>query len=91
MLVLGVGFALDDAAPVLPTLDVILTQTQTAAHARAGAISSRRPTTRAAANTTRARAPRDAQTASPAAEPGVAAASRCDASRPRRSRRRKRA
>src|SRR3546814_16477826 len=26
---LGVGFALDDAAPVLPTLDVILTQTQT--------------------------------------------------------------
>ena len=30
MLILGVGFALDDAAPVLPTLDVILTQTQTA-------------------------------------------------------------
>src|SRR5688572_16060204 len=30
MLVLGVGFALDDAAPVMPTLDVILTQTQTA-------------------------------------------------------------
>jgi len=29
MLVLGVGFALDEAAPVLPTLDVILTQTQT--------------------------------------------------------------
>lgn len=29
MLILGVGFALDDAAPVLPTLDVILTQTQT--------------------------------------------------------------
>ena len=29
MLVLGVGFALDDAAPVLPTLDVILTQTRT--------------------------------------------------------------
>ena len=27
MLVLGVGFALDDAAPVLPTLDVILTET----------------------------------------------------------------
>lgn len=27
LLVLGVGFALDDAAPVLPTLDVILTQT----------------------------------------------------------------
>ena len=36
MLVLGVGFALDDAAPVLPTLDVILTQTQTAADAQAG-------------------------------------------------------
>ena len=30
VLVLGLGFALDDAAPVLPTLDVILTQTQTA-------------------------------------------------------------
>src|SRR3546814_14156193 len=29
MLILGVGFALDDAAPGLPTLDVILTQTQT--------------------------------------------------------------
>jgi protein TonB len=29
LLILGVGFALDDAAPVLPTLDVILTQTQT--------------------------------------------------------------
>ncbi len=27
MLVLGVGFALDDAAPVLPTLDVIITET----------------------------------------------------------------
>ncbi|WP_202844450.1 energy transducer TonB [Luteimonas saliphila] len=27
MLVLGVGFALDDAAPLLPTLDVILTET----------------------------------------------------------------
>jgi len=30
VLVLGLGFALDDAAPVLPTLDVILTQTQSA-------------------------------------------------------------
>src|SRR5690606_20009687 len=29
MLILGVGFALNDAAPVLPTLDVILTQTST--------------------------------------------------------------
>src|SRR5918993_3638671 len=29
LLVLGLGFALDDAAPVLPTLDVILSQTQT--------------------------------------------------------------
>ena len=28
MLILGLGFALDDAAPVMPTLDVILTQTQ---------------------------------------------------------------
>lgn len=28
LLILGVGFALDGAAPVLPTLDVILTQTQ---------------------------------------------------------------
>ena len=30
MLLLGVGFAIEDAAPVLPTLDVILTQTRTA-------------------------------------------------------------
>ena len=30
MLVLGVGFALNEAAPVLPTLDVILTETSTA-------------------------------------------------------------
>ena len=30
MLILGVGFVLSDAAPVLPTLDVILTQTRTA-------------------------------------------------------------
>jgi periplasmic protein TonB len=30
MLLLGLGFALEDAAPVLPTLDVILTQTTTA-------------------------------------------------------------
>ena len=29
MLVLGLGFALDDAAPVVPTLDVILSQTST--------------------------------------------------------------
>ncbi len=29
MIVLGLGFALDDAAPVVPTLDVILSQTQT--------------------------------------------------------------
>jgi protein TonB len=28
MLILGLGFALEDAAPVLPTLDVILTETQ---------------------------------------------------------------
>lgn len=29
MLVLGVGFSLDDSAPLVPTLDVILSQTQT--------------------------------------------------------------
>ena len=29
MLLLGLGFALEDAAPVLPTLDVMLTQTTT--------------------------------------------------------------
>ena len=28
MLVLGVGFSLDEAAPVVPTLDVVLSQTQ---------------------------------------------------------------
>jgi protein TonB len=30
MLILGVGFAVEDSAPVMPTLDVILTQTKTA-------------------------------------------------------------
>jgi protein TonB len=30
MLILGIGFAVEDAAPVMPTLDVILTQTKTA-------------------------------------------------------------
>ena len=30
MLILGIGFAVEDAAPVLPTLDVILTQTKSA-------------------------------------------------------------
>lgn len=30
IVILGLGFALDDAAPIMPTLDVILTQTQTA-------------------------------------------------------------
>ncbi len=29
IVILGVGFSLDDAAPVMPTLDVILTETQT--------------------------------------------------------------
>ncbi|HEX2083027.1 MAG TPA: energy transducer TonB, partial [Xanthomonadaceae bacterium] len=28
VLILGLGFALEDAAPVMPTLDVILTETQ---------------------------------------------------------------
>ena len=30
MAILGIGFVVEDAAPMLPTLDVILTQTQTA-------------------------------------------------------------
>ena len=30
MLILGIGFAVEDAAPVMPTLDVILSQTRTA-------------------------------------------------------------
>ena len=30
MVILGVGFALNEAAPVLPTLDVILTEASTA-------------------------------------------------------------
>ena len=29
MVILGIGFAVEDAAPMLPTLDVILTRTQT--------------------------------------------------------------
>ena len=30
MLIFGIGFAAEDAAPLLPTLDVILTRTETA-------------------------------------------------------------
>lgn len=29
LVILGIGFAVQDAAPVMPTLDVILTETQT--------------------------------------------------------------
>ena len=29
MLILGIGFAVEDAAPMMPTLDVILSQTRT--------------------------------------------------------------
>ena len=53
VLILGVGFGQEDAAPVVPTLDVILTQTSTAGAAEAGRLhrpgqqpGRRRPATR---------------------------------------------
>jgi hypothetical protein len=52
VLILGVAFSQEDAAPVVPTLDVILTQTTTA-EAPKNPISSPRPTTGAAATRTR--------------------------------------
>ena len=82
MLMLGVGFALDDAAPVVPTLDVILTQTQTALTPKQADFLAAGQPTRAAASTTRPTARATAQAGSvPQPEAGVAPR-RCARSRP---------
>jgi len=70
--ILGVGFALDDAAPVVPTLDVILTQTSTPdAPDKADFIA--QANNRGGGNQDEARRPREAQLAAvPKPEPGAA-------------------
>lgn len=72
VLVLGLGFALDDAAPVLPTLDVILTQTQTAlTPAQADFLA--QANNQGGGEHDKSARPRDAQTGlAPQPEPGAA-------------------
>ena len=72
ILVLGVGFALDDAAPVLPTLDVILTQTQTPlTPAQADFLA--QANNQGGGDKDKSARPRDAQTGiAPQPEPGAA-------------------
>ncbi|BCT91602.1 cell envelope biogenesis protein TonB [Lysobacter helvus] len=73
LLVLGVGFALDDAAPVLPTLDVILTQTQTPLTPKQADFLAQANNQGGGEHDKSAR-PTDAQTGiAPQPEPGVAA------------------
>lgn len=72
MLVLGVGFALDDAAPVLPTLDVILTRTQSPL-TRKQADFLAQASNQGGGEHDKTSRPRDAQVGlAPQAEPGVA-------------------
>jgi protein TonB len=72
VLILGVAFSQEDAAPVVPTLDVILTQTTTAeAPKQADFIA--QANNRGGGDKDEARRPRDSQTAQvPKPEPGVA-------------------
>lgn len=72
MLVLGVGFALEDAAPVMPTLDVILTET-TSPLTQAQADFLAQASNQGGGEHERTTRPRDAQTGhSPQPEAGVA-------------------
>jgi protein TonB len=72
MLVLGVGFALDDAAPVLPTLDVILTQAQSPLTQKQADFLAQ-ASNQGGGEHEKSNRPRDAQTGvAPQAEPGVA-------------------
>src|SRR5690606_2623437 len=72
MLVLGVGFALEDAAPVLPTLDVILTRTSSPlTQAQADFLA--QASNQGGGEDDASRRPRDAQAGQlPQDEPGVA-------------------
>lgn len=73
VLILGVGFSQEDAAPVVPTLDVILTQTATAdAPKQADFIA--QSNNRGGGDRDKAQRPRDDQVAQvPKPQPGVAA------------------
>ena len=72
MLVLGVGFALEDAAPVLPTLDVIFTET-TSPLTQAQADFLAQASNQGGGEHDKTSRPRDAQTGqSPQPEPGIA-------------------
>ena len=74
MLVLGVGFALNEAAPVLPTLDVILTEATTALTPEQADFLAQ-ASNRGGGEHDEARRPRDRQAGKlPQAEPGVAPA-----------------
>ncbi len=72
IVILGVGFSLEDAAPVMPTLDVILTETQTAeAPKQADFIA--QANNKGGGDKDEARRPRDSQLASvPKPDPGIA-------------------
>ena len=87
----GLGFALEDAAPVLPTLDVILTQTADRADAEAGRFP--RPGQQPGRRRKRQGQPAARHPERPGAASPTTASRRanCARSRPRRSRRRKRA
>jgi periplasmic protein TonB len=72
MLVLGVGFAMEDAAPVLPTLDVILTRTQSPLTAKQADFLAQ-ASNEGGGEHESSRRPRDTQTGvAPQPEPGVA-------------------
>jgi len=72
IVILGVGFSLEDAAPVMPTLDVILTETQTTeAPKQADFIA--QANNKGGGDKDEARRPRESQLASvPKPDPGIA-------------------
>lgn len=72
IVILGVGFSLDDAAPVMPTLDVILTETQTAEPPKEADFIAQ-ANNKGGGDRDEARRPRDTQLANvPKPDPGVA-------------------
>lgn len=72
VVILGVGFSLEDAAPVMPTLDVILTETQTL-EAPKDADFIAQANNKGGGDKDEARRPRESQLASvPKPEPGIA-------------------
>ncbi|MGH8106605.1 MAG: energy transducer TonB, partial [Arenimonas sp.] len=72
IVILGVGFSLDDAAPVMPTLDVILTETQTT-EAPKDADFIAQANNKGGGDKDKALRPRDSQLANvPKPDPGIA-------------------